>query len=71
MKTVSVKDALEKKLGGKWKYHRPSGEWRCDDGIRTVSNVLTGMDHNGEYTGKSTKCLYYNDGRKPEWIYAL
>jgi hypothetical protein len=70
LKAVSVVSILSKRLGGKWKYR--GGTWECDDGIRTVRDVLTEVDHTGEYTGASQKCLYYRDGHKsPEWIYFI
>jgi len=58
---------LEGRFGGKWTYQIQFG-WECDDGVRYVWRVATGLDHNGEYTGESSKCLYYRDGRTPEWI---
>jgi hypothetical protein len=70
LKTISVKKALVQKLGGKWK-HEYGGTWRCDDNIRYVCRVATGMDYSGEYDGSSRFCLYYVDGRTPEWLYFI
>lgn len=69
IKSESVSSYLGRKFGGKWKYNRAS-EWHCDDGIRYVCHVLTGRDHNGEYTGESRKCMYYKDGsHPPQWVW--
>ncbi len=70
LKTQSISSALAKKFGGKWKYFNHA-HWACDDGIRYVRRVATGTDFNGEYTGETMMCMYYNDGTSPEWIYGL
>jgi len=59
---------LSRRFGGKWKYKGFSGRWDCDDGIRYVCYVLTGRDIDGEYTGESSLCMYFLDGRSPKWI---
>lgn len=69
IKTVGVNKLLAQKYGGKWTYCRKSGQWNRDDGSAYVCNVLTGRDFDGEYTGKTTKCMYFRDSRSPEWIY--
>lgn len=69
-KVKSIAKALSEKYGGKWKYQYPC-DWFCDDKNRHVSRVATGTDFNGEYTGDSTLCMYYDDGTTPEWIYSL
>lgn len=58
---------LAERFGGQWTYERGWG-WNCDDGVRYVMRVLTGKDMNGEYTGATSLCLYYRDGRAPEWL---
>lgn len=65
-KTESTTKMLARRLGGKWK--NVCGGWECDDGIRTVNRVLTGRDMNGEYDGMTALCLYFKDGRSPEWL---
>ena len=69
MKSISIVKKLAQKYGGKWTYNRSSGSWHCDDGIRYVCNVLTGKDYEGEYTGESTMCMYFKDGRSSKWVY--
>ena len=69
-KTVSRSDQLSEKCGGRWSYHSPSRQWRCEDGNRYVQTVLTGKDMEGEYTGETSLCMYYMDNSKPpEWVY--
>jgi len=68
VKATSYVKSLEQRFGGKWKLNRSAGQWECDDDIRYVCNVLTGTDFNGDYTGNTCKCMYFNDGRTPKWI---
>lgn len=60
---------LEEKFGGKWKYNSSSAQWDKDDGSAYVCNVLTGRDMDGEYTGETSRCMYFTDGRLPQWVY--
>lgn len=66
-KTQSLASAFKEKFGGKWKYDGCT-TWWCDDGIRHISRVAVGFDSTGEGTGQSALCLYYDDGRTPEWV---
>lgn len=60
---------LSEKYGGKWKYHRRSGEWTCNDGIRYVREVyIGGYDTVGGWAAPPTKYLYYKDGRPTEIV---
>jgi hypothetical protein len=69
-KVESVVNELAKKYGGKWIYDRRSGTWECDDGIKYVCKILTGVDMDGEYTGESSLCLYCcGDVAPPEWVW--
>ena len=68
IKTESRAANLSRRFGGKWKHNPFAGQWDCDDGIRYVCDVLTGRDFDGEYTGGSSLCMYFRDGRTPKWI---
>lgn len=60
---------LSEKYGGKWKYHRRSGEWTCNDGIRYVREVhIGGYDTDEGWAGPATRYLYYKDGRPTEIV---
>lgn len=70
MKIITFSKRLEQVYGGKWNFLVGKGLWVCDDGIRYVKLVLTERDHEGEYTGKTSPCMYFMDGRAPEWVHA-
>lgn len=57
---------LNTKYGKGWKYIHNFG-WENKDG-RTVWRVATGKDMDGEYTGESSLCMYFNDGTMPKWL---
>ncbi len=70
MKKKSYSVVFNEKFGGKWKYIPFKKTWECNDGIREIRSVLTGMDYNGEYTGETSLCMYFNDNStSPEWVY--
>jgi hypothetical protein len=70
VKALSTAKIFTTRFGGQWSYHRVAGWWECDDGVRYICRVPTGMGLDGEYTGDSCYCMYYFDNSKPpEWVF--
>jgi len=60
---------LSERYGGKWKYHKRSGEWTCNDGIRYIREVHVGFyDTDEGWAGPANRYLYYKDGRPTEIV---
>lgn len=57
---------LSEKFGGKWIY-RAEGIWECTDGKRTVRRV-NGCLCDDDCDHPSRYCMYFSDGRIPEWV---
>jgi hypothetical protein len=61
---------LAERYGGKWKHHKASGSWNCNDNIRYIREVRVGFyDTNDEgWAGTANRYLYYKDGRPTEIV---
>ncbi len=67
-RTQSLASSFAERFGGKWKYDGNT-TWWCDDDARHISRVAMNIDWNDEEEAMESKfCMYFSDGRTPEWI---
>lgn len=64
MKPRSVTQSITERFGGKW-WYQGMGHWECDDGVRYVNRVAS---IHADEDSPGSFCLYYRDGRAPEWM---